>query len=344
MRKIILVLILLISALSFTSGVLAQEPVIHAVLFYSPSCPHCMTVINEILPQLDQQYGTQLIVFGVSTYTDNGHRLFENAVVAFNVPEERQAVPTIIVGDQVLVGAYEISEIFPQIIEEGLQNGGIDWPAIPELHEIMDTPGTESPEESSTISHNPTMLERFTADLAGNTISVIVLLGMLGALYLSASSFYKGTQVLSSSFPDWLIPVLSLIGIGVAGYLSFVEYNQVEAVCGPVGNCNTVQQSSYAKLFGLIPVGFLGLLGYISVIILWLMDLLDLDGLRRLPRLGLWIITLIGTLFSVYLTFLEPFVIGATCMWCLSSAVIMTILYLLATRKMMPDPEFLDPE
>jgi uncharacterized membrane protein len=35
--------------------------------------------------------------------------------------------------------------------------------------------------------------------------------------------------------------------------------------------------------------------------------------------------TLFGTLFSIYLTFLEPFVIGATCAWCLSSAVIMTI-------------------
>jgi len=39
----------------------------------------------------------------------------------------------------------------------------------------------------------------------------------------------------------------------------------------------------------------------------------------------------IGVLFSIYLTFLEPFVIGATCAWCLSSAVIMTLLLLLTT-------------
>ena len=37
----------------------------------------------------------------------------------------------------------------------------------------------------------------------------------------------------------------------------------------------------------------------------------------------------IGVLFSIYLTFLEPFVIGATCLWCLSSATIMTLLFLL---------------
>jgi uncharacterized membrane protein len=40
--------------------------------------------------------------------------------------------------------------------------------------------------------------------------------------------------------------------------------------------------------------------------------------------------TLFGTLFSIYLTFLEPFVIGATCAWCLASAVIMTALLWLA--------------
>jgi uncharacterized membrane protein len=40
--------------------------------------------------------------------------------------------------------------------------------------------------------------------------------------------------------------------------------------------------------------------------------------------------TLFGTLFSVYLTFLEPFVIGATCAWCLTSAVLMAALLALA--------------
>jgi uncharacterized membrane protein len=346
-KTIFLVLILMISVLSFTSGVFAQEPIIHAVLLYSPSCPHCMTVINEIMPQLDQQYGKQLVVFGASTYTDEGSRIFENAVQAFNTPEERQAVPTLIVGDQVLVGAYEIADEFPQIIEEGLKDGGIDWPDIAGLAEIIDSPPDhdpeEEPKETITISHNQNLVDRFTADLVGNIISVVVLLGMLAAVYYSAVSFLNGNQVHPRSFPDWIIPLLALIGIGIAGYLSFVEYNQVEAVCGPVGNCNTVQQSTYAKLFGVIPVGFLGLLGYLSVIILWLLDQLSLSGFGHLPRLGLWIITLFGTLFSVYLTFLEPFVIGATCMWCLSSAVIMTILYLFATRKLAPESELADP-
>jgi uncharacterized membrane protein len=51
----------------------------------------------------------------------------------------------------------------------------------------------------------------------------------------------------------------------------------------------------------------------------------------RLAILGGWGIALSGTLFSVYLTFLEPFVIGATCAWCLTSAVLITLLLLVLT-------------
>jgi len=37
-----------------------------------------------------------------------------------------------------------------------------------------------------------------------------------------------------------------------------------------------------------------------------------------------------GTLFSLILTFLEPFVIGATCLWCLASAVLITAIFILS--------------
>ena len=123
----------------------------------------------------------------------------------------------------------------------------------------------------------------------------------------------------------------------MAGYLGFVEINQVEAVCGPVGNCNAVQESEYAILFGILPIGVLGIMGYLVIIIIWLASLLDLPNMKRNLNLIFWVVTLFGTLFSIYLTFLEPFVIGATCIWCISSAVIMTILFLLATG-MLHDP------
>jgi uncharacterized membrane protein len=85
-----------------------------------------------------------------------------------------------------------------------------------------------------------------------------------------------------------------------------------------------VQNSRYAVLFGVIPVGALGVAGYAAILVAWLAS-------RRLTdRAGDWAavvafgLAAFGTLYSIVLTFLEPFVIGATCMWCLTSAVLIT--------------------
>jgi uncharacterized membrane protein len=334
-RNIIIICLIIVLGFSpFVDTAQAQEPVVHAVLFYSPTCGHCAQIIETVLPELDRQYGSQLVILGINTYSENGSALFEAYVETFNVSDDRQAVPTLVVGDQVLLGSGEIPELFPGIIEEGINNGGIDWPAIPGLLEALEAPAEGEAEETPPIVHQMSLIDKFKSDLAGNILSVIVLAGMLVVLVITGINLTKDPDPDKKGSPDWLIPVLSLVGIGVAGYLAYVEMNQVEAVCGPVGNCNTVQQSEFATLFGILPIGVLGVMGYLVIIILWLARLLDLPGVTRLLNLGLFGVTLFGILFSIYLTFLEPFVIGATCMWCLSSAVIMTILFLLAAGKL----------
>jgi uncharacterized membrane protein len=126
--------------------------------------------------------------------------------------------------------------------------------------------------------------------------------------------------------------VLSIAGLAVASYLAYVETKQVQAVCGPVGDCNSVQQSEYALLIGLIPIGVLGVLGYLAILATWGIHRLSPGRIGQWAGWAIWTMTAGGVLFSIYLTFLEPFVIGATCAWCLSSAVIMTLLLLLTTR------------
>ncbi len=332
-NTILAVLILLISLFSLAAASNAQEPVIRAVLFYSESCPHCLEVINNALPPLVGQYGNQLQVYGLNTHYEPGNTLYMNAIQAYEIPQERQGVPTLIVGDTILVGSFEIPDQLPGIIEQGLENGGIDWPDIPGLKQAMAEDGAGEEETTPPLDQTMTVWEKFSSDLLGNILSVIVLLGMIGVLIFAGINLGKDELSDQIKTKDWLIPVLSLIGLGIAGYLAYVEVNQVEAICGPVGNCNTVQQSSYAILFGFLPIGVLGVLGYLVVIILWLAGNLDSETWQRTINVLLWIVSLIGVLFSVYLTFLEPFVIGATCLWCLSSAVIMTILFLLATRN-----------
>ena len=121
------------------------------------------------------------------------------------------------------------------------------------------------------------------------------------------------------------------MGTAVAVYLSYVEITNTEAVGGPVGYCNDVQQSSYATLFGFLPVGILGILAYIAMAGAWVLSRSHTGSVRDLGHLGLWSMALIGTLFSVYLTFLEPFMIGASCVWCLTSAIAVTLILRAAT-------------
>ncbi len=130
----------------------------------------------------------------------------------------------------------------------------------------------------------------------------------------------------------WAIPILVIAGLVVSGYLTFIEAKGGGGVaCGPLGGCQEVQTSKYATLFGFLSVGLLGFLGNIAILVAWLVWQFGPANLNKLSALAIWGMCIFGVLFSTYLTFLEPFVIGATCMWCLSSAVEMILLLLVST-------------
>lgn len=313
----------------------AQDPVVKAVLFYSPTCPHCKTVITEVLPPLQNQYGSSLVILGVNTSESEGSALFHASMDQFGIPVENRGVPALIVADQLLVGSGQIPQEFPGIIDAGLDQGGIPWPDLPGLSAYLgevvssESPVNQAPGEDDTArASNLSVAERFRQDPAGNTLAVIVLFAMLAVLAYTAASWRDGIFALNPDAYSWLIPVLAVIGLGVSVYLSFVEVTQTEAVCGPVGNCNAVQQSPYARLFGLIPIGLLGAGGYTVILAAWLVRSWTGGGFHRVLTLGLGGMASAGLLFSIYLTFLEPFVIGATCLWCITSALVMTGLFL----------------
>ncbi len=127
------------------------------------------------------------------------------------------------------------------------------------------------------------------------------------------------------------ILVLTVIGIGVAGYLTYTHYQHVKVLCSLGTQCETVQHSQYSKLDG-VPVAVLGLIGYIAIL-----GSLAIRG--ELGRIIGFAIALIGCLFSIYLTYRELFTIKAICQWCVSSAVIMTLLMILtAVRALRVEP------
>jgi len=369
-RRIFIAAALLFALLFMSTGsVEAQtEPVVRAVLFYSPTCPHCEFVITQTLPPLIEKYGDQLQIIGINVSEQEGGTFFLAALDKFKLQEG--GVPFLVIGDKYLIGSGDIPEQLPGLVETYLAQGGVDWPDIPGLREaITATEATQqasaptaepAPQEAPVQESAPTIApvspegpveepapsafalpenpvemtwqQKFTQDPTGNTLSVIVLVGIIGSALFTAFRFQQRKTAEDTGKWQLLIPILCVIGFGVAGYLAYVETTQVKAVCGPVGDCNTVQQSEYARLFGILPIGVMGLAGYVAILASWLVERFTKDKLADLAALALFGMTAFGTLFSIYLTFLEPFVIGATCAWCLTSAILMTVLMLLSPR------------
>ena len=140
----------------------------------------------------------------------------------------------------------------------------------------------------------------------------------------------KSSHPLITDWYKWSIPISAIGGLVVTGYLTFVESTGSQVMCGPTGGCGDVQNSKYAILFGILPVGVLGLVGFIAILGSWIVWQFGSPATRKPGILSIWGMCIFGVLFSTYLTFLEPFVIGATCMWCISSAVLMIILLLVS--------------
>jgi uncharacterized membrane protein len=337
----------------------ASGPV-RGVLFYSPTCPHCHVVLEQSLPSIFAAFGGparwdplggtapgdtgfqrlgngRLELLLVDASRPDGAALYHASTAALDVPESREGLPRLVVGNTVLVGSVEIPERLPGLVQQGLARGGIDWPRIPGLEGPLSAlaalpagagPGGGS--EPPPALARPGLAERLSRDPLGNGLAVAVLIGMLASLVVAGRAARRAPAH-AGRRPGGAVPLLAALGVVVAGYLTWVESSGAPAVCGPVGDCNAVQQSEYAFFLG-VPVGALGLAGYVAIACAWLVARCAAGRLADAAAVALLGLSLIGVGFSLYLTFLEPFVIGATCAWCLGSALLITALLLVVVR------------
>jgi uncharacterized membrane protein len=139
--------------------------------------------------------------------------------------------------------------------------------------------------------------------------------------------------VKTKGFPsEWTlqraIAFAAALGVGVATYIAIADSGGGSPVCIAGGHgCATVARSSYSHLAG-VNIAVFGIVGYA---LLLACAFFASDA----ARLGGFVIALAGFGYSVFLTYLEIFKIEAICQWCIASAVLMTILFLLSATRLI---------
>ena len=127
--------------------------------------------------------------------------------------------------------------------------------------------------------------------------------------------------------------VLAIVGLIDSIYLVWLKYTDQYALCGPIGNCESVNTSQYSEIGG-IPIALLGAGAYLVIIILLLLEVRS-DLLREYSPLLVFGISLAGTLYSIYLTYIEVAVLRAICPYCVVSAVVLVLLLFFSTIRLI---------
>ena len=335
MRKTLLILTILLFVVGSPSSarsapVQSELPVVRTVLFWSGGCSYCSQVLTDTLPTLQEKYDSQLSILLIELVSSDDIDNLYTLGSALGLTKEQVSVPFLLINHTALIGANEISGKLPDLVADYLSAGGLDYPDLPPLGEML-------PKGVNFTSFDPSLQLVPQAETDTKAIGMAMAWGIMiimwVALILSVVMILRAFQGKPlrkvNRWLDIAIPVLSILGLGASIYLTYVEFTHTRALCGPVGDCNAVQSSPYAKLFGIVPIGLVGGIGYIAILVTWLWRRYRTDSLARVAGPAMFGMALFGTLFSIYLTYLELFVIHAVCIWCLSSAVIITALMLL---------------
>jgi len=138
----------------------------------------------------------------------------------------------------------------------------------------------------------------------------------------STTSGWRGNPLLAA------VVLLGIVGIGLAGYLTYVHYNEDALVC-TVGGCHTVQQSEYSTMFG-VPIAIFGLLMFLTVTLLALARLTDRSPIPPdMATIAAWTLLLTSLLYYAYLTYIEIWELEAVCQWCVISSIVALLMFVL---------------
>ncbi len=127
--------------------------------------------------------------------------------------------------------------------------------------------------------------------------------------------------------------VLALFGAVDAVYLLIFKLTGNSHMCLGNGGCHNVNFSPYSEIYG-IPVSLFGIFAYLAILCILVLE----DRVRIVKEngpLAIFGISLVGVAFTAYLTYLEIYVIRAICPFCVTSAIIITFIFILAIIRLV---------
>lgn len=328
---------LCVLAVAWAPGVTADAgdgaPDVRAVLFYDPGTALGDELLSFYLPGLYERYGDRLEVSGIDLSQPAGETAYRAVAERLGLAPQRPAEPVVVIGDRPIVGLMAIAGALGDDFESLAGDPGArHWPSVAALEELLPA-GVEEIERRVTATGEapgsdsaawPSAERQAASHQFANNLAIVVLIGMVVTV-IHAFVRLRRSRRMAGRAAGWALLVTLLAGLGVSAYTAYTALAQVAPMCGPAAGCAVVQNSEYSKLFG-VPMGVLGLAGYSAILLTWLI------ARYRSPHGGgwywlPWILALFGVVFSLRLTALEPFVIGATCVWCLGSAVSITLAF-----------------
>jgi uncharacterized membrane protein len=132
--------------------------------------------------------------------------------------------------------------------------------------------------------------------------------------------------------PRMIIAVLALAGVLLATYMYLYKVGVLASLACGSGGCDAVQNSPFAAFLG-VPVPLLGILGYALILGLAMAGIQPRFIEDRRIAWALLVTCAAAAVFTLYLNYLEAFVIRAWCRWCIGSAVIVAALFLLSLKE-----------
>jgi uncharacterized membrane protein len=131
----------------------------------------------------------------------------------------------------------------------------------------------------------------------------------------------------------WATLAAAVLGIAVSIYMTIFKLTSNEAMCLGNGGCSIVNASKYSEIYG-IPLGIIGLLGYGAIAVVLFLEDRSAFFKENGPLLQFGM-GLVGFLYSLYLTYLEAYVIHAFCPFCVASAILITLAFIIALIRLI---------